>query len=81
MLARELLVDPSELERLRMGARSALGEHPALQAYLTARFTAMAVDAGASGDPRLLARSYEIQQILEDLFLRPATSATKEQRL
>lgn len=64
-----------------MGARSALGESPALQAYLAARYVALSVDAGATSDARLTTRAYEIQQLMTDLFIRPSASTQREVRL
>lgn len=78
MNSKELTVSPDDLERLRMKARSALGESPALQEYLAARYVALSGDAGDGMNMALLARSTEIRSLAIDLFVRP--EGTTQQR-
>ena len=64
-----------------MKARSELGESPALQEYLAARFVALSGDAGDGMNMSLLARSTEIRSLAIDLFVRPAGAQQRAPKL
>lgn len=81
MNVRDITVPPDVLEQKRRVARSALGESPALQDYLVARFAALATDAGASADMKLLVRAHEVRSILDDLFLLPNVNTERAPKL